>query len=205
VRRLTPCLLRSASTSGFTALSANTNLGSFKRSFCSWVSRVGSRRIFVSAISNHPSSLSPSGRRPWSCPPGRRPWSRGWSTPSGCWPWRATPRHHSPRPTWGSWRRAGSPHWAWPSWPLAVAEDTLYVLRAEGSHNTFNGWHHQLDCRSKSWVHPRPSWPPGPSRASRWRRWWSQWSWWSWWGRPTRWHHYHISTHPSSSLSRTCQ
>ena len=151
-------------------------------------------------LSSHPSSVSWSGSWPWGCSPSRRPWSRGWSTPSGCWPWRATPRHHSPGPTSGPWRRAGSPHWAWPSGPLAIAEDTLYVLWAEGSHNTFNGWHHQLDCRSKSGVHP------GPTGTSRWRRWRPLWSLWSWWGRPTRWHHYHISTHPSSfSSSRACQ
>jgi hypothetical protein len=149
---------------------ARAYLGSFSFSgFCILAGALEPRLPFCcdrpAIPSSLPSSLSPSGWRPWSCPAGGGSRSRrGCPSPSRRWPYW-TPRSRSPRPTRGSWHGAGSPHWAWPTWPLAIAKDTLNSLWAEGTHNVFNCWHHQLDCRSKSRVHPRPSW------ASRWSRW----------------------------------
>jgi hypothetical protein len=158
---------------------AKAYLGSFSFSgFCILAGALGPRLPFCCDLpampSSPPSSLSPSGWWLWGCSPSRRSRSsRGWPTPSRSWPYRCSGTR-SPRPTRGPWRRARSPHWAWPSWPLTVTKDALNGLWAEGSHNIFNGRHHQLDCRSKSRVHPRPSWPswaPRPSWASRWRWW----------------------------------
>ena len=143
---------------GLAAFRAIIYLGSLKRFFCSAVSFFG----VLPAISNHPPSLSRSGPWPWSCSPCRRPRS-SWScpTPSGSWPCR------NPVPINWPWCRA-APHWAWPSWTLTITEYALNVLWAESLHNVLDCWHHQLNCRNKSRVHPIPSW------ASRWR-WWRSW------------------------------